>query len=162
MITKRVLLVLVGACLLVAGSAFAAKGKLYENKDLGVRMTLKNGVKVTVSDGGSDRVIEATQGKIKVKVVVRKGEKLPAAQHHFRLMSYFAGEWQMAEDDCRGIGWNECSPWNWDAEGGDRKGLGMVGYGPGGTYIVVVHGPAKSFKSVRPSMRAIQESIELF
>ena len=99
---------------------------------------------------------------IKVKVVVRKGEQVPAAQHRFRLMSYFPGEWNKAEEECRGAGWMSCESWSWDAESGKEKGIAQVGYGPGGTYIFVLSSKKSNFKAHRPAMRLIQESIQLF
>ena len=127
-----------------------------------VRFSLKKGVKVKASQAAKDHILEATQGKVKLEVIVRKGERIGEAQHEFRLISYFAGEWQMAEEECRGAGWDGCRSWKWGSSDGERKGLGMVGYGPGGTYIFVLHGPVGSFKKDRASMRAIQESVQLF
>jgi len=162
MISRTSLAAVAAAVALFAGSALAAKAVVYENAELGIRFSLKKGVGVDASTAALDHILEAAQGKVRLKVIVRKGERIPEAQHQFRLMSYFAGEWQMAEEECRGTGWGGCRSWNWDSEDGKRKGLGMVGYGPGGTYIVVLHGPSGSFKKDRASMRAVQESVQLF
>ncbi len=99
---------------------------------------------------------------IKIKVVVRKGEQISAAHHRFRLISYFPGEWEKAEEECRGAGWTACESWNWDAESGKEKGIAQVGYGPGGTYIFVLSSKKSDFKAHRPAVRRIQESIQLF
>lgn len=162
MTIKTSFLMTLMAVSLVAGSAMAAKLVLYENTDLGLKISLPRGVAVETAAAGDDQSVVASPGKMKLKIVVRKGERIPQSQHQFRLMSYFAGEWQMAEEECRGGGWETCRSWNWDSEDGSRKGVAMVGYGPGGTYIVVLHGPVASFKVDRRVMRTIQDSLQLF
>ena len=56
----------------------------------------------------------------------------------------------------------EGQSWSWTAESGDLKGLGMAGHGPGGTYLFVLAAPEARFKARRPTMRKIQDSLELF
>jgi hypothetical protein len=147
---------------LVSFGAAAAKTKVFEYTDAGFRLTWHKLVKITERTGDKDLIFEGSHGSIKLTAIVRKGPRIPASQHHFRLMSYFAGQWAMAEDDCRGTGWDECEPWTWQAESGDRTGLGEAGYGPNGTYIFVLSAPKGSFKAKRPAMRVVQHSIQLF
>ncbi|HUT78734.1 MAG TPA: hypothetical protein VM285_13650, partial [Polyangia bacterium] len=110
---------------------------------------------------GGDLVVEGTFRGITLKAVVRRGEHLPESQQQFRLMSYFPGEWNQTPDDCRGRGWDKCGSWSWIAERSGDRGLGMAGYGPGGTYLVVLSSAATDFERLRPGMRAIQSSMRL-
>jgi len=161
-VKTRMLIVVVGALALVSAGAYAAKTKLFEFPEAGFKLTWQKGVKIKQHTGNKDLIFEGARGPVKLKVIVRKGERLPEAQHEFRLMSYFAGHWTRAEADCRGAGWDGCSSWNWDSESGDRAGVGEVGYGPGGTYIFVLSAPESSFKQHRPKMRLVQQSVQLF
>lgn len=156
------LIVSFGVLALVAFGAAAAKTKVFEYPEAGFRLSWTPGAKLEQREGKKDLIFEGSRGPVQLKVIVRKGERLPAVQHEYRLMSYFAGHWTKAEAACRGTGWEECESWNWDAESGDRAGIGEVGYGPGGTYIFVLSAPESSFKQHRPKMRLVQQSIELF
>jgi hypothetical protein len=40
--------------------------------------------------------------------------------------------------------------------------VGESGFGPGGTYIVVLSAPKSTFKQQRPQMRVVQQSVQLF
>jgi hypothetical protein len=156
------IIVVVAALALVSVGAAAAKTKVFEFTDAGFRLSWSKGVKIKQREGNKDLIYEGSHGAVQLKVIVRKGERLPEAQHEFRLMSYFAGHWAKAEADCRGTGWDGCTSWNWDSESGDRAGVGEVGYGPGGTYIFVLSAPEASFKQHRPKMRIVQQSVQLF
>jgi hypothetical protein len=161
MSTIRIAMLAAAALVVVSGTAVAGKA-VFERADLGIRFDWSGGSAIKVTESASDVILDGTRGAVTFRTVVRKGERVPEPQHHFRLVSYFAGEWQKAEEDCRGAGWDACAAWTWISEPGDREGLGMVGYGPGGTYVVVMHAPIGSFKTHRPAIRRVQESLQLF
>jgi hypothetical protein len=148
--------------MLAAAVAVAGPTKLYEFTDAGIRFSWGKGVKFSERAAGSDVLIEGRRGAVEVKVIFRKGEQLAGSTHQFRLMSYFAGEWNNSGEFCRGKGWESCTSWKFDAERGDRKGLAEAGYGPGGTYLIVLTAPTKKYADARLSMRLLQESLELF
>ena len=158
----RNVVVVLGIVLFSSAAAFAAKSVMYDNQGLGLKFSWSKGSGITSTEDTAEIILDGVSGAIKVKVVVRKGEQVPAAQHRFRLMSYFPGEWNKTEEECRGAGWTACESWTWDAESGKDKGLAQVGYGPGGTYIFVLSAKKTKFKAHRPAMRKIQESIQLF
>ncbi len=155
-------IVVLGIILFSSAAAFAAKSVMYENQELGLKFLWSNGSKIASMQDTVDVILDGVGGATKIKVVVRKGEQVPAAQHRYRLMSYFPGEWEKTEEECRGAGWIACESWTWDAETGKDKGIAQVGYGPGGTYIFVLSSKKSNFKAHRPAMRKIQESIQLF
>jgi len=156
------LIVVVGALALVSVGAAAAKTKVFEFPEAGFRLTWDKGMTIAQREGKKDLIFEGARGAVQLKVIVRKGERLPEAQHEFRLMSYFAGHWTRSEETCRGTGWDGCESWTWDSESGNRAGIGEVGYGPGGTYIFVFSAPEATFKQDRPKMRVVQQSVQLF
>jgi hypothetical protein len=161
-VNKKLLVVLVAALALVSFAATAAKTKVFEFPQAGFRLSWSPGVAMQQREGKEDLLFEGSFGSIKLKAIVRKGAQLPAVQHEYRLMSYFAGQWTKTEEACRGTGWTGCESWSWHSESGDRAGVGEVGYGPGGTYIFVLSAPLGSFKQARPAMRLVQQSIQLF
>jgi hypothetical protein len=146
---------------LVAFGAAAAKAHEFFYGEAGLGFSWDGAAKPGLRRAGEDLVIEGSRGGITLKVVVRSGERLPEAQHRFRLMSYFPGEWNRTPDDCRGQGWEKCGSWAWTAERTSDRGLGMAGYGPGGTYLVVLSSAAADFERLRPGMRDIQSSLRL-
>lgn len=158
--SKRTLIWCIAAFMLHGGAALAAM-KTIELTELGLFFKAPKGAKLEVKDGGEDKIASGKRGGITIKVIVRPGVQLPASQHHFRLMSYFPGEWNQTPDTCRGTGWTSCESWSWKAESGGLEGLGMAGHGPGGTYLFVLAAPDSQFKARRPQMREIQSSVEL-
>lgn len=155
-------IVVLGIILFSSAAAFAAKNVMYENQGLGLKFSWIDGSEVKSLTDTADVILDGVNGAIKLKVVVRKGEQVPAAHHRYRLISYLPGEWEKAEEECRGTGWSTCESWTWDAESGKERGIAQVGYGPGGTYIFVLSSKKSDFKAHRPAMRKIQESIQLF
>ena len=155
-------IVILGIILFSSAAAFAAKSVMYENQELRLKFSWSKESEIKSTVDTADVILDGASGAIKIKVVVREGQQVPAAQHRFRLMSYFPGEWNKAEEGCRGAGWSACESWTWDAESGKEKGIAQVGYGPGGTYIFVLSSKKSDFKTRRPVMRKIQESIQLF
>jgi hypothetical protein len=154
----------VGAALVLLAAAVAVAGptKVYEFVDAGIRFSWGKGIKISQRSAGSDVLFEGQRGSVELKVIFRKGERLGESTHQFRLMSYFAGEWTNSGEFCRGKGWEGCSSWKFDAEGGKRRGFGEAGHGPGGTYLIVLTAPTAKYTDARLSMRLLQESIELF
>ncbi len=155
-------IVVLGIILFSSAAAFAAKSVMYENQELRLKFSWSKESEIKSTVDIADVILDGVNDEIKIKIVVRKGEQVPAAQHRFRLMSYFPGEWNKAEEECRGAGWMACESWTWNAESGKEKGIAQVGYGPGGTYIFVFSAKKSNFKARRPAMRKIQESIQLF
>lgn len=151
-----------GLATMAAAVAVAGPTKLYEFADAGIRFSWGKGVKISQRAAGSDTLFEGRSGAVELKVVFRPGERLAPTTHQFRLMSYFAGEWNNSGEFCRGKGWEDCTSWKFDAERGGRKGFGETGYGPAGTYLVVLTAPTAKYADARLTMRLLQESLELF
>lgn len=152
----------VSIVMLAAAVAVAGPTKVYELADAGVRFSWAKGVKVAERAAGSDALFEGSHGAVELRVIFRKGERLEQSTHQFRLMSYFAGEWTNSGESCRGKGWEDCTSWKYDGESGKRRGFAEAGYGPGGTYLVVLTTPNSKYENTRLSMRLLQESLELF
>jgi hypothetical protein len=146
---------------LVALGAAATKAHEFVFEEAGLAFTWDKAAKPTLRHAGEDLVVEGSYGGIALNAVVRKGERIPEAQHQFRLMSYFSGEWRQTPDDCRGLGWDGCNSWAWTAERTGDRGLGMAGFGPGGTYLVVLSCAGSDFERLRPAMRQIQSGLRL-
>jgi len=162
-LSRRATALSTAAAWLVAATAAAAGATaVFEYADLGLRLTWDAGARIDRADGNEDVVLSGTKGGVRLEAVVRRGERLPAAQHRYRLMSYFPGEWAKTGEECRGKGWDGCESWTWKSESGGLEGLGMVGWGPGGTYILVLSAKESRFRDLRPAMRAVQDSLELF
>ncbi len=159
---SRFVVATVLAAALAAGGALAAKTCLYHYDDEGFSFEWAGGADVDRREASEDVIFEGSHRQVKLTAVVRAGERLPEASHEFRLMSYFPGEWKQVPAACRGSGWESCSSWSYEAEGSGDEGLGMVGYGPKGTYIFVLTAPAEKFRDRRPAMRAVQDSLKLF
>jgi hypothetical protein len=159
MIARRFGAILAVSAVLLCGVALAA-AKVHEFKDVGLRLAWDAAVKARPA--GDDVVVDGGRGGVSLKIVVRKGERLRRDTHEFRLVSYFPGEWKRIQEDCRGKGWDGCDAWTWSSERGGSKGVGMAGYGPSGTYFVVLSFPAARFDALRPLARAVEDSIELF
>ncbi|MDD5307101.1 MAG: hypothetical protein PHU25_07245 [Deltaproteobacteria bacterium] len=147
------------AVALLSGIALATS-KVHELKDVGLRFAWDT--TVNVRPAGDDVIVEGSRGGVSLKIVVRKGERLGRETHEFRLVSYFPGEWKRVQEDCRGKGWNGCAAWTWRSERGGLAGIGMTGFGPSGTYFVVLSFPGARFDELRPAARAVEETIELF
>jgi hypothetical protein len=151
------------AIALLAGAvAVAGPTKVYELAEAGIRFSWGKGVKIDQRAAGSDTLFTGHRGPVELKVIFRPGERLGSATHQFRLMSYFAGEWNNSGESCRGEGWEQCSSWKFEAERGDRRGFAETGYGPRGTYLIVLTTPTAKYDSTRLSMRLLQESLQLF
>jgi hypothetical protein len=148
--------------LAIAGVIGAAPKKTYDNARLRLRFDWPTPDSIRVVEGDHDTVIEGSAGGIDLKIIVRPGERIKEAQHQFRLVSYFAGAWEKDSDECRGTGWDGCSSWSFTAESGRAAGVAEVGFGPGGTYILVLTAPAASFRALRPKMRAVEQSAVLY
>lgn len=147
--------------LAATAGASAKKNKTFVFDEVGLELTWSRGAGLELTRPGDDVLIEGSRGGVRLKVVIRPGERLPEVQHEYRLMSYFPGEWTKTPDACRGVGWDGCSSWSHVAEGTGDRGLGMVGYGPGGTYMVVLSASEKRFRDLRPTMRSVQQSVIL-
>jgi hypothetical protein len=156
---RRIGVAIAVAIALLCAAALGA-AKVHEFKDLGLRLAWDTAVKARPA--GGDVVVEGGKGGVSLKIVVRKGERLGRDTHEFRLVSYFPGEWKRIQEDCRGKGWDGCDAWTWKSERGGLAGIGMAGYGPSGTYFVVLSFPGARFDELRPAARVVQESIELF
>lgn len=148
--------------LAMAGVIGAATIKTYDNAQLRLRFDWPTPGSIRVVAGDHDTVLEGSAGGIDVKIVVRPGERIPEAQHQFRLMSYFAGAWEKDFEECRGTGWDGCSSWHFTSESGKTTGVAEVGFGPGGTYILVLTAPTASFHALRPKMRTVEQSVVLY
>jgi hypothetical protein len=161
---KRKLVVLVMAAMLLAmaGALFAAPKKVFDNAQLRLRFDWSTPGSIRVVPGDSDTAIDGSANGIDLKIVVRPGERIPETQHQFRLMSYFAGAWEKDDDECRGSGWDGCASWHFEAESGKTAGVAEVGFGPGGTYMLVLTAPTGSFHDLRPKMREVEKSLVLY
>jgi hypothetical protein len=161
---KRKLLVWAIAMMLlpVAGALSAAPKKVYDNATLRLRFDWPTPGAIRVVQGDHDVVLEGSMGGIDIEFVVRPGERIPETQHQFRLMSYFAGAWEKDADECRGTGWDGCAAWHFASESGKTAGVAEVGFGPGGTYLLVLTAPTETFHALRPKMRAVQQSVVLY
>jgi len=161
---KRGLVVWVMAAmlLLTVGTLSAAANKLYDNAQLRLKFEWSTPGAIKVVPGDHDTVLNASANGIDLKIIVRPGERIPETQHQFRLMSYFAGAWEKDDDECRGAGWDGCASWHFEAESGKTAGVAEVGFGPGGTYMLVLTAPTGSFRDLRPKMRAVEQSLVLY
>jgi hypothetical protein len=148
--------------LAIAGVIGAAPKKTYDNARLRLRFEWSAPDAIRVVAGDHDTVLEGSADGIDLKIIVRPGERIPEAQHQFRLMSYFAGAWEKDADECRGTGWDGCAAWHFESESGKTKGVAEVGFGPGGTYMLVLTSAAGSFQERRPKMRAVEQSVVLY
>jgi hypothetical protein len=52
--------------------------------------------------------------------------------------------------------------WHFASESGKTAGVAEVGFGPGGTYLLVLTAPTETFHALRPKMRAVQQSVVLY
>ena len=148
----------------VAGALSAAPKQkpVYDNTELRLRFEWPTPGSIHVARGDHDITLEGSVGGIDVKLVVRPGERIPETQHQFRLMSYFAGAWEKDDAECRGTGWDGCASWHFASESGKTKGVAEVGFGPGGTYMLVLTSSAGSFQERRPKMRTLEQSVVLY
>jgi hypothetical protein len=160
--SKQVGWALAVALLAAAGALSAAPKKVYDNAQLRLRFEWPTPSSIKVVPGDHDTVLEGSANGISVKIVVRPGEQIPETQHQFRLMSYFAGAWEKDDDGCRGTGWDGCASWHFTAESGKTAGVAEVGFGPGGTYLLVLTAKAESFRDLRPKMREVEQSLVLY
>jgi len=158
----RTAFIALGIVMLATAVAVAGPTKVYEFAESGIRFSWGKGVKISQREAGSDALFEGHRGSVELKLIFRKGERLGPATHQYRLMSYFAGEWTNSGEFCRGKGWEQCTSWKFDSERGDRRGFAEAGYGPGGTYLIVLTAPVAKYADARLSMRLLQESLELF
>jgi len=161
---KRKLVIWAMAAILLpmAGALSAAPKKVYDNTQLRLRFDWPTPGAIRVVPGDHDTALEGTANGINITVVIRPGERIPETQHQFRLMSYFAGAWEKDADECRGAGWDGCAAWHFEAESGKTQGVAEVGFGPGGTYMLVLTAPTGSFRALRPKMRDVEQSLVLF
>ena len=152
----------IAVALLAAGALSAAEKKVYDNAQLRLRFEWPTPAAIRVVSGDHDTVLTGSANGIDIKIVIRPGERIPEAQHQFRLMSYFAGAWEKDSDECRGSGWDGCAAWHFTAESGKTAGVAEVGFGPGGTYLLVLTAPTGSFRDLRPKMRVVEASVVLY
>jgi hypothetical protein len=152
----------IAVALLAAGALSAATAKRYDNAQLRLSFDWPSPGAIRVVPGDHDTVLTGSANGIDIKVVVRPSERILEDQHQFRLMSYFAGAWEKDADDCRGAGWDGCAAWHFTAESGKTAGVAEVGFGPGGTYMLVLTAPVGSFHDLRPKMRVVEASVVLY
>ena len=160
--SKLVVLVMAAMLLAMAGALYAAPKKVFYNAQLRLSFGWPTPSAIRVVSGEHDTVLEGEASGISIKLVIRPGERIPETQHQFRLMSYFAGAWEKDDDGCRGTGWDGCASWHFAAESGKTAGVAEVGFGPGGTYMLVLSAPTGSFHELRPKMRAVEQSLVLY
>jgi hypothetical protein len=160
---RRLLTWAIAAMLLpMAGTLSAASKNVYDNAELRLRFDWSTPSSIRIVRGDHDVALEGSAGGVDIKFVIRPGERIPEAQHQFRLMSYFAGAWEKDADECRGAGWDGCAAWHFAAESGKTAGVAEVGFGPGGTYMLVLTSTTGSFRALRPQMRVVEKSVVLY